>query len=58
MSKPARYLLLAIFLCLALVFYLAGNNTGALAFFLLGGLFELAFWFGVIKPGKKGHSVK
>ncbi|WP_351016806.1 hypothetical protein [Shewanella sp. AC91-MNA-CIBAN-0169] len=52
MTGTYRLLLLATLIVLALTCYLAGSQTGAVTFFVAGGLLETAFWFGLFKKSK------
>ena len=56
MSTLGKYLMLAAFLCLALVCIFIGSVTGAIAFIALGIILELAFWMGIFKSSTKRHS--
>jgi hypothetical protein len=47
-----RLFMLVILIVLALTCYLAGSQTGAVTFFVAGGLLESAFWFGLFKKSK------
>jgi len=47
MKSVGRYLLLTGLIFAALSCYLAGSTTGAVAFFIVGGLLELTFWLGL-----------
>ncbi|MBB1440610.1 hypothetical protein H5202_18410 [Shewanella sp. SG41-4] len=52
MTGIYRLLLLVTLIVLALTCYLAGSQTGAITFFVAGGLLESAFWFGLFKKNK------
>jgi len=52
MTGTYRLLLLVTLIVLALTCYLAGSQTGAVTFFVAGGLLETAFWFGLFKKSK------
>jgi len=56
MNKFNRYFIIVSLLSLALLFYFIGFDTGALIFFVLGGLFELGFWIGVFTTKTKLNS--
>ncbi len=43
-----RYLTLALVLAAAVVFYMVGSVTGAVALVGVGLMLELGFWFGLI----------
>ena len=43
-----RTVLLLLFLLAAIAFYIRGSVYGAFGFIVLGMLFELAFWLGLI----------
>ena len=56
MSLLLKWVILIGLLMLALVFYSAGSVKGGALFFILGALFEIAFWFklfNVNKPNKR-----
>ncbi len=56
MPKLSRVLLLTLLIVGALTCYFAGSTTGTVAFFVLGGVLEIAFWFGLFKGFKKRGS--
>ncbi len=47
-----RYLITLALLVAAIICYAASWNTGAIALFAIGGLFELAFWLRLIQSSK------
>lgn len=57
MSKSGKYLLLGALFCLALVCYFVGSVLGAVAFIIMGGLLELAFWVGIFKSSSKHQTL-
>jgi hypothetical protein len=49
MSSLPRWLVLSILIALAVLCYAIGFNAGAGLFLIIGGCFELAFWFKLIR---------
>ena len=49
MNRLPRWLVLSILVVLAALCYAIGFSAGAGVFLLLGGCFELAFWFKFIR---------
>ncbi len=56
MSEFIRYLITISLLCLALLSYSVGFNTGTYILIALGGLFELGFWIGVFTTNTETDS--
>ncbi|ATC95668.1 hypothetical protein [Pseudoalteromonas tunicata] len=52
MKLLMKWCILIGLLTLALVFYSAGSVEGGIIFFVLGALFEIAFWFKLMKVNK------
>ena len=52
MKMTVRWLILVGLIMMSLVFYSASFVAGGTAFLVLGALFEMAFWFGLLKSDK------
>jgi hypothetical protein len=51
--KKFRWLITLSFLAAALVCYSVGLSVGFTSFLVLGIVFELLFWFNLLKPNKQ-----
>lgn len=56
MTSFVKGLLLISLICLAILFYMVGSVTGAIAFIVMGCALEVAFWFGILGKTNKGSS--
>jgi hypothetical protein len=48
-----HYLVLVLLLIAAIGFYIAGSVASSLLLIGAGAIFELTFWFGLLKPHRK-----
>lgn len=48
MSELTRAIILTILILVAFACYLYGSSSGVVAIIVVGGLFELAFWVGLL----------
>lgn len=52
MKMTVRWLILAGLIMMSLVFYSVSFVAGGTVFLVLGALFEMAFWFGLLESDK------